>query len=109
MESVNNKVDELIDYIKNTSDYKMCLKLKSQMNDNKELIELINEIKKLQKKYIRSNYDDSLKKELDEKNEKLLNIPLYVVYNQHLSRVNEMIDYVKDSLNEYFYNLLNNK
>ena len=48
MESVNNKVDELIDYIKNTSDYKMCLKLKSQMNDNKELIELINEIKKLQ-------------------------------------------------------------
>lgn len=109
MENVNNKVDELIDYIKNTNDYKMCLKLRSQMNNNKELIDLINEIKKLQKKYIRGNYDDSLKKELDEKNETLLSIPLYVVYNQHLARVNEMIDYVKESLNDYFYNLLNNK
>ena len=65
MENVNNKVDELIDYIKNTNDYKMCLKLRSQMNNNKELIDLINEIKKLQKKCFLFVFQRKKKKQLE--------------------------------------------
>ena len=109
MENVNRKLDDLIDYIKNTRDYKMCIKLRKQMDENKELKNLISDIKKLQKKYIRSNYDEEIKEELDKKNKELFDIPLYVIYNQYLSNVNEMIDYTKNSLNNYFYDLLSNK
>lgn len=107
MEKVNNELDSLINYIKNTYDYKMCIKLKKQMNENDELMKLINDIRFLQKKYIKSSYDDNVKEELNKKNQELFNIPLYVVYNQYLSNVNEMIEYVKNSLNNYFYDLLN--
>ena len=106
MEKLNKGLDELVDYIKNTDDYKKCIKLKNQMEENEEVKSLIKEIKSLQKKYIRSNYDDNIKTTLDEKNELLFKIPIYVTYNQHLENVNNMISYVKDSLNDYFYELL---
>ena len=73
------------------------------------MTELINEIKSLQKKYIRSNYDSDIKSVLDKKNSELLEIPIYVIYNEHLDRVNYMIDYVKNSLNDYFDKLLNKR
>lgn len=109
MEELNNEVDDLVNYIKNTDDYKKCIELKEKMKGNKELTELINEIKSLQKKYIRSNYDSDIKSVLDKKNSELLEIPIYVIYNEHLDRVNYMIDYVKNSLNDYFDKLLNKR
>ena len=109
MEKLNKELDELVDYIKNTDDYKKCIKLKKQMDENEEVKSLIKEIKLLQKKYIRSNYDNKIKTILDEKNKMLFEIPIYVMYNQHLESVNNMISYVKDSLNDYFYELLNEK
>ena len=45
--------------------------------------------------------------ELDEVKNKLNEIPIYVIYNQNLEKVNEMINLVKDELNTYFDNLLN--
>ena len=107
MEKLNSELDKLIDYIKNTKDYKLCIKLKQQMDENEDIKKLINDVKNLQKKYIKSNYDDSIKKELDVKNEELSSIPIYVTYNQTLEKVNSMIEYVKDNLNDYFDNLLN--
>ena len=109
MENVNNALLDIVSYIKNTDDYKMCMSLKKQMDDNKELVDLINEVKKLQKKYVRSNYDSKIKEELDEVENKLNDIPIYNIYLNHLEKVNEMISYVKDSLNDYFYLLLNKK
>lgn len=109
MENVNNALLDIVSYIKNTDDYKMCMSLKKQMDDNKELVDLINEVKKLQKKYVRSNYDSKIKEELDEVENKLNDIPIYNIYLSHLEKVNEMISYVKDSLNDYFYLLLNKK
>lgn len=107
MENVNKEIDDLVDYIKNTDDYKKCIKLKDQMKDNSELMSLIDEVKNLQKKYIKSNYDLLIKEELDKKNKELLEIPIYVLYNKHLNNVNYMIDYINNSLNIYFYELLN--
>ena len=34
-------------------------------------------------------------------------IPIYNVYMKKLNKVNEMIDYVQDELNDYFYKLFN--
>ena len=44
----------------------------------------------------------------DENIEKLNTIPIYVVYMQYLEKVNEMINLVKDELNDYFVDILNN-
>ena len=109
MENVYNKLDDLISYIKNTSDYRSIIKLRKQMDDNDELKSLIREVKSLQKQYIKSGYDDKIKATLEEKVSMLENIPIYNMYNRSLVRVNEMIDYVRDSFNEYFFSLLNEK
>lgn len=107
MENFYNSLDELIDYIKNTIEYKKCLELKSKMSSNSNINSLIDNIKNLQKKYIKSNYDSDIKLELDELNEELNNIPIYITYTEYLDRVNEMISYVNDELSDYFYNILN--
>lgn len=78
------------------------------MSTNVEIKCLVDSVKKLQKEYVRSNYqDDGIKKELNTLNERLNSIPIYVDYISNLSDVNNMISLVTDSLNDYFYKLLN--
>lgn len=107
MENFYNNLDELIDYIKNTIEYKKCLELKSRMSNNSNINNLIENIKNLQKKYIKSNYDSDIKVELDKLNDELNNIPLYITYSENLEKVNQMISYVNDELTDYFYKVLN--
>ena len=107
MENFYNNLDELIDYIKNTIEYKKCLELKSRMSNNSNINNLIENIKSLQKKYIKSNYDSDIKVELDKLNDELNNIPLYITYSENLEKVNQMISYVNDELTDYFYKVLN--
>ena len=102
---MNKELDELVSYIKNTSSYKNCISIKKKMDENEEICSLIEEIKSLQKKYVKSNYDDSIKEKLDKLESKLNSIPIYVEYNNNLEKVNEMIDLVKDELNDYFTDL----
>ena len=104
---LNKALDDLVNYIKDSNEYKTCIKLKSQMSNNSEINDMVKEVKELQKKYIKSGYDKNVKMELDEVNNKLNEIPIYVIYNQNLEKVNEMINLVKDELNTYFDNLLN--
>ena len=100
------ELNKVIDYIINSDSYKKCMELRDKMSKNSELMCLIDEIKSLQKKYIKSKSKD-IKKELDEKTEKLLNIPIYYKYNQKLEEVNNMISYVEDELNDYFERVVN--
>ena len=102
-----SKLDEVVNIIKESKEYKNCIDLKNKMDSNEEIKLLVNKIKRLQKKYIRSSYDTSIKKELEEVEKELKEIPIYNIYLENLEKVNEMIDYVKDSLNDYFYELLN--
>ena len=107
MENVNKALEELIASVKESSDYKKCLSIKKRMRENSELMELIANIKVLQKKYIRSNYAKEIKEELDKETNKLEAIPIYLEYEKYLKLVNEKIDYIKDWLNNYFNNILN--
>lgn len=104
---MNKKLDEVINTIINSDDYKSCIQLKEKMSTNKEICELVDKIKVLQKKYVRENGEEVLE-ELKLLEERLNEIPIYVIYMQHLEKVNEMINYVKDELNDYFYKVLNN-
>lgn len=109
MENLYSKLDDVIQCIKESSEYKNVLDIKKKMDSNEELKKKINDIKLLQKKYVKSNYDSSVKKDLDKLNDELLEIPIYRMYLDNLSVVNEKIEYVKDSLNDYFYDLFNKK
>jgi len=108
MEELNKSIDDVINTIINSKEYKTCLELKDRMSDNTHIIELVNKIKTLQKKYIKSQ-DKDIKKELDLLEQELNSIPIYHIYNINLEIVNNKILYVKDTLNNYFDNLLNNK
>ena len=104
---MNKELEEVINTIINSGDYKSCIQLKEKMSTNKEICELVEKIKILQKKYVRENGEEVLE-ELKILEERLNEIPIYVIYMQHLEKVNEMINYVKDELNDYFYKVLNN-
>lgn len=107
---MNKELEDVIEYIKSIDSYKKCLELKTKMNSNHELVKIVEEVKNLQKKYVRSNYQDiDVKIKLDELNDKLYAIPLYVDYMNNLEDVNNMINLVRDSLNDYFYKVLNEK
>lgn len=109
MENLYKALDEVILCIKESEEYKMSISLKEKMENNEEIKELVNNVKDLQKKYVKSNYDVKIKKELDVVNDRLEEIPIYNIYLSNLEKVNEKIEYVKDSLNDYFYKLLNEK
>lgn len=108
MEELSRSLDEVVDCIKNSKEYKKCLELKEKMNTNDEINSLVKEIKIKQKKYIKNN-DSNILEELKLLEDRLNNIPIYHIYLENLEIVNTMINYVKDELNDYFYNLLNKK
>ena len=109
MEKLYKALDEVIFCIKDSNEYKMCLSLKDKMSTNDEIVSLVEDVKRLQKEYIKKGHDSDVKKRLDEVNNRLNDIPIYNVYLSNLEKVNEKIEYVKDSLNDYFYKLLNEK
>ncbi len=110
MDMLNNEVSEKLDLvircITDSLEYKKCIDIKKQMKSNELLLSKIEEVKKLQKKYIRTNSRE-VKEELDNKLLELNSIPIYVEYNNYLELVNEKINIVKEELNNYFNNKLN--
>lgn len=105
---LSKAVSEVVSSITESSEFKECIRLKEKMEESSEIKELVDAIKKLQKKYIRTQ-DNEVKKELDEKQERLNSIPLYDSYQKKLAEVNQKIEIIKDELNNYFYNVVNEK
>ncbi len=113
MESYLNKesrqsLNKIIEFIKTSPEYIKCNELKARMKEDEKLLELITKVKELQKKYIRNNYNQKIKEELDYHIGLLNNNNLYVLYNHYLEKVNDQIDLVKNELNDYFVKITNN-
>ena len=102
-----DKLDEIVKYITESSDYKKMIKYKEKVSENKELLDLINEVKSLQKKYIRSKKEENIKKELDSKISLLEKNDEFVIYNYYLDKVNTNLELVKEKINNYFDKLFN--
>lgn len=105
---LSKAVQEVVSSITESDEFKECIRLKEKMGENSEIKELVDTIKKLQKKYVRT-LDDSVKEELDKAQERLDSIPLYDSYQKKLAEVNKKIDIIKDELNDYFYKVVNEK
>ena len=106
---LNRALDEVISVITSSRDYRICIELQEKMKKNQNLMDLIDKLKEAQKRYVKSNYNKSIKGELDLLEEKLQQIPIYVSYMMHLVKVNDMLSYVEDDLNQFFYQLLNSQ
>lgn len=110
--SMNHEVEsalrDVVTVIKESREYQNCVLMKEQMNKNSSLLSLIEEIKEKQKQYVKSGFqDEKLEQELTDLKKNLEEIPLFVEYNQNLEIVNDMIDTVKEQLNDYFKEKLN--
>lgn len=99
-ELVLDKTNELVSLIKESNDYKRYLFLKEEMKKDKQLMELVNKIKKSEKLRVNlehkkediSNIEkeiNSLRKELNE----------YPIYQEYL--------YLQEDLNNLFQNIRN--
>ena len=99
-----NKIDEIIKTIEESDDYFKYLDLKNKISNNKELVNLINEVKLLQKDVV---HHLNKKEILNEKINELNNYPLYREYNNTLSEINNTYAIIENSLNNYFIKVLN--
>jgi len=104
VKQLNKAIDDVISVIVNSKDYQQCLQLKDKMKKNQELMKLIEDLKKAQKGYVKSGIG---KEKIDSLEEELYQFPIYVVYMEHLEKVNDMLSYVEEDLNDYFYQLMN--
>ncbi len=106
-----NEVDKIIEFIKESDDYKDYIYLKDKLSKHEEANNLINEIKLLQKKIVKlevnkqdtKDLDNKIKANLDELNK----IPLYRDFIDKQEILNDYYQTIKNRLDEYFYNKMN--
>lgn len=106
-----NEVDKIIEFIKESDDYKDYIYLKDKLSKHEEANNLINEIKKLQKQAVKQEVNKMDTKELDTKIkdnlDKLNKIPLYRDFIDKQEVLNDYYQTIKERLDEYFYNKMN--
>lgn len=105
------KVDEIVEYLQNSDDYKRYIELKHYMEKDKEINILVNDVKILQKKAVNEEYKgidvSELDKEIERKLTILNNNIIYQEYIEVQSRLNEVFQNIKFILDKYFYDILN--
>ena len=102
--NILSKIDEIISLIENSDIYKKYLLLQNEMQKNKKLMQLINEIKVLEKDYAHKLIK---KVELDKKIQELNNYPLYREYRNTLDELNNTFNIIENKINNYFDEKLN--
>ena len=102
MNDISTKADELIEAIKQSDTYKKYISLKKQMIENKEIMNSIDLVKKLQKDIVRKNVStdecSKIDKEIDQIISRLHDIPLYVEYDYVQKELNNTLQIVKSTI-----------
>lgn len=98
-EELISKTKELVDLIKNSSDYQNYLELKKKIKDNKEIMTLINKIKKEEKIITNKEYRKEDTKEnnknIDKMKQELESFPIYKEYIYLQEDLNNMFQSIK--------------
>ena len=100
---IDNKVDEIIDYIKNTDSYKNYIKAKEILDNKEDIKNKIKEIKLYQKQIVNGignkvELENKIKENLDY----LENDITYISYKENLDEVNNMLNIFENKINNYF-------
>ena len=101
---INEKVDEIIQEIETSDIYQKYLLLQNKIKNNKELMELINKVRIMQKDVL---HKVSKEEELNTLVNELNNHPLYIEYSNVLYEINNTYAIIENSINNYFDKVIN--
>ena len=104
------KTKELVKTIKEDNLYKEYMELRHELKSNKEINDKIEEVKRLQRKYVKGDYQD--KEILDNINtltKELESIPLYYIYSQKEEELNNNLLLIKEGLSKTFSEIVEYK
>ncbi len=100
------KIDELIELVKNTDDYKRYMFLKEEMKKNNSLINLINDIKKEEQLRIKKEYNheniEEISNKIDSLYKELLSYPIYQEYLYLQEDINNQLQDIRKILEDTF-------
>ena len=101
---ISNKIDEIINEIETSEVYKKYLSLQEKISNNRELMELINKVKVMQKDVL---HKKKSQEELDELLNELNTNPLYREYNNTIYEINNTYGIIESRINNYFNKIIN--
>ena len=105
---IEEKIEEIVDYIKNTKSYNNYLKAKEILDNKTDIKEKIDNIKKLQKEIIKN---PTKSKELDKKIKNIVKSLesdiTYFQYQESIEEINNMLNILENALNNYFDEVFN--
>lgn len=111
LSNVLEDIDELINCIRNSDKYKRFLIVKKQLENDKDIIKKINEIKNIQKRIVKlkANNKDykNEKKQIDEILLSLDEYPIYNEYNYLLEDLNYEMNYIKEFIEKEIDKIIN--
>ncbi len=107
-EEIIEKLDEIIALIKNSDEYQKYLELSSKTRSNEEIMQLIEQVKEIQKKIVKKEVlredTSSLEKMNNDLLKQLNEIPLYQEFTYVQEDLNNTLQNVKkviqDSIND---------
>lgn len=105
MKIIENKIDNLFDELEQSDLYKNYINAKKQLEDNNEIMDLIEEIKKYQK-IATNNKDNSVEDKIKELNKKLESYPLYQSYLIIKEELEQELFQIKEVFEKYFHDIL---
>ena len=110
MNSIIKDVEELKDLLIESEEYKNYNDSLKRIELNKEINEVINNVKKLQKEIVNktSKKEDTklLNKELNNLYDKLFSISEYKEYIDNSKKLNELITSIQKNFEKYFNSLI---
>ena len=103
---INESIDDLFKTIKNSAEYKNYLKIGKIIEKDEEINTLIDEIKQLQQKSVKLEYNKDLSyKEVDKEIEKKVAIlnknPLYQEYLKRMNNFNNILSESSNNIEKY--------
>lgn len=106
MNNIESKIDDLFDDIEKSNLYKDYKRIKKQLENDKTIMNLIEDIKKYQKLAINNRNDNSVEEKLKKLYEKLESYPIYQSYLIVKEELNQQLFEVKETFEKYFKDIL---
>lgn len=103
---INNTIEDLFKTIEESDEYKKYLKIKNVLNSDEEIMKLIEEIKDLQKKSVRLEYNNdssykNIDKEIKMKVDILNSKPVYKEYLNRMEILNDILSESSNNIEKY--------
>ena len=109
--NITSKIEEIIDFIKDSKEYQDYLFLFDKLSKNDRCNSLIKLVKTLQKELVKKQAHGQNVNELEKKINKLVSelntIPLYVEFIDKQQDLNKIYQSIKIRLDNYFNDLFN--